>query len=582
MAFNDSTSGRWAAGAAVAVVILAIGAPSLAGETIFDPENPAFDDDGDDGSEEDDDGDSQQDDGEDDGSETIFDPERPDFGAPEPAEDESEDSDGPDEDAAQAGDGDQGTGFRDTAWNLNYELATLVDPGFGPEGYDALEIAGGLGMELRHDMSEQTRAVVSGRFSYWAGAGREFDQWRTVYEPRLERAYLRHRIDRWSLAFGQMRNSWGSTDLVRPGDVIDPVDLRDPRGGAGLGTSAGQLSATATYSADDWSLRAVLVPFFQSNRISIFGRDTSLIHDRNPVVGEQLPLLLFTEQLLDEQVHLDSDPFVQATRRPLETPRNISGGLRGTTTVSGTDLGLGLYVGWDRTPWVDLDEEFRRLLEAAAEAGFDEEFQQENGEEQFDDVDGSGIDSGFYRRATLVADVARYVGPIGVRADVALSPRQVFYTDEFAPVRRPSVFSALGLSYERLLDGVRPLSLTMEGFWLHPFAADSPVTQLTVPDEQRGSEDDELLLFDGGYYGVAGAVNWATGWWDLEVSSGVVASISPGDLIGQLSIERRWRPGIRTTLGSNLFFGPDPAERLTLGGQWAHASRLYLAVGGEF
>lgn len=561
-------------------VVTALPAAASGGETIVDPENPAVDD-----------GELQQDEqnedeGEADDSMIIEDPERPEVpDGPEPARS--------DEQRTDRGDA---PGFRDTEWDLDYQVGTLVDSPVGPQGRDAMELVGSLGMELRHEFDEKTRAVVAGRFGYWAGAGRQFDDWRSHYEPRLSRAYLVHRPGRWSFSFGQMRNSWGSTDLVRPGDVIDPVDLRDPVGPRGLGTPVGQLAATGAYSGGNWSIRGLVVPFFHGNRVSLFGRDTSLIHERNPVVGEQMPFLLAAEQLVDPSIQQDIQPLLQASQRPQALPRNASAGLRASWTVSGTDLGVGMFYGWDRTPWVEMDDDLRELLVLMAEDGqvFEDYdvtgFVMRNPEaarhsdemsERVEDGE-SLVDSTFQRRATLLVDAARYIGPIGVRADVAFSPRQVFYTERLEPVHRPGLFGALGLSWERLLDGTRPLAVIVEGFWLHPFGADSGLTRAVVPEQRRGSPEDELLMFGDGYYGVATAGSWATGLWGLEVMAGAVASLQPGDVMGQFSVQRQWFDGVTTRLGTSVFAGPDPADRITPGGLWAHANRVELSVRGRF
>jgi hypothetical protein len=566
------------------LVLLAVGHISGAGaqERIFDPENPGYDDDIQDDEEEADDGDGDAGDGENGGGGFIIDdPERP-TTFDEPGDDDTDEAE-PQQISALP------SAFLDTEFSLDYEVVTLVNPGFGPVGQDRLEIGAGLGMGLRHEISPQTRAVVSGRFRYWAGTGRAFDDLRTHYEPRLDRAYLVHRPGRWSFAFGQMRNSWGSTDIIRPGDVIDPVDMRDPVGGGGFGSALSQLSATAGYSFSNWSLRALVVPFFQPNQVALFGRDTALANERNPLIAEQLPFLLLAEQFIEPGAQQYSQPFLLSMGRPKDLPQNASAGLRATTTLAGTDLGAGVFYGWDRTPWVVIDEDLRSILTLIAE---DEQifedydffgFVQRNQEVIEKAEAGETIfDSKYLRRATILVDGARYIGPIGVRADLAFSPRRVFYTTDFEPVRRASTFSALGLSYERLLDGERPLALTLEGFWLHPFGVDSVVHKALIPEEQGGEEDDELLIFEGGYYGVAGAVNWHLPWWKLELSAGGLATISAGDFVGQFALERPWGRGIRTTLGASLFFGPDPSQQLSAGGLWAHNDRVYFAVGGQF
>lgn len=525
-----------------------------------------------------------EDDEEDDGL-VIADPERPDLPGDDPDDPEDEDDEAGLEIDDPEEPGDPGTvrpaavDFEDTEWNIGYEVGTLVHPRLGPMGRDAVEFVGELDMGLRYDASPRTRAVVSGSFQYWSGAGRRFDDWRTHYEPRLERAYLVHRRDEWSVGVGQMRHSWGSTDLVRPGDVIDPVDFRSPVGGQRPGAALGQLSATASYGGDDWSVQGVFVPFFESHRITLFGRDISVGHQRNPVVGEQMPSLLAALEVTGSDQRQEIQQPLQATDPPRHLPRNFSGGVRGTWTVSGTDLGAGAFFGWDRAPDVDFADGLRDMIVDG------QQDQDADPDQQFEEImaeDGPVLESRFRRRLTVLFDGARYVGPIGVRADVSMSPRRVFYTEGLESVRRPSIFSALGLSYERLLDGVRPLVLTLEGFWLHPFGAEAEPTRWFVSPDERGEPDDPLLIVEDGYAGAVGAVNWATDWWDLEVSTAAIASVVPGDVIGQLTLERDWRSGVTTRLGTMLFWGPDPGGRMTAGGLFAHGNRVFMTVGGRF
>ncbi len=512
--------------------------------------------------------------------EQIFDPENP--WMEESREDEVDEADKADDSEEEPQERVERALMERTTWGAEYEVGVLSDAWLRPRGRDAFEFVGGLGLELRHEISEETRIVVSGRFRYWAAAGRAddgpgLDDWRARYEPRLDRAYVLHRPGRWSFSVGQMRNRWGSTDIVAPGDVIDPVDMRD---GAGIGEAMSQLSAVAGYSGGDWAVRAVLVPFFQPNRMTLFGSDGALVSESNPLVAEQLPFLLLAERLIGPESYSEAQDFLQSAGRPQPLPKNVSAGARGTWTVGGTDLGLGGFFGWDRTPWVEIDEDMRDLLTLVAEDG-----------QVFDDYDFLGffgrnpeafetsqrvaakaeageelLVSEYRRRATFLVDAARYVGPIGVRADVAFSPGRVLYTREFEPRMMPAVFSAVGLSYERLLEGVRPLALTVEGFHFYAF--------------QQADDEAELLLVDGGYYGVAGAVSWHTGLWDLEVEAGGMGSISPGDVVGQASVSRAFRSEVQVTLGGRYFWGPDVEEALTPGGIWAHNDRVFVLVGG--
>lgn len=523
--------------------------------------------------------------------ESIFDPENVDFREEEEIRRGGEEEEGKEE-PASTGPG----GVQRTRWRVDFEAGGLVEIPGGERPRDPHEFAGSLGMELRHEISDFTDLVLDGRFRYWAGAEQGFQNWRTHFEPRLERAYLIHRRGKWSFGIGQMRNSWGSTDIVRPGDVIDPVDMRDPLSGDGLGAAIGQFSANAGYSGGKWSLRGVVVPFFQGNQISLFGRDTALATQRNPVVAEQLPFLLLAEELLDPSVVHYQQSLFQSTTRPKDLPKNMSVGLRGTMTVGGADLGAGAFLGWDRTPWVELDEDMGALLTLLAEDG-----------EVFEDYDFTGFlqrnpeafqlsqrisakaeagetifGSEYRRRTTLLVDFARYFGRIGVRGDLAFSPRRVFYTREFEPRVRSSAFGALGLSFEELIDGERPLALILEGFWLHPFRPGSAIHEALVPGEEGGSEEDQLLIFDDGYYGAAFAGNWRTPWLRMDLEAGGIFTISPGDLVGRVGATFRISEAYYLRTGANFFLGPDPEERLTIGGLWSHNDKAYLFFGGEF
>ncbi|WP_146618352.1 hypothetical protein [Lujinxingia litoralis] len=460
---------------------------------------------------------------------------------------------------------------------------------------DLWELSTELGLRISYEPSSRLRAVLAARASHWAArpVGGPF---RAYDDVALDEAYIVWRPGRLRLSIGNQRTPWGSTDITRPGDVINPSGLRSPGSGGAFGASLPQLTAEAAYTFDAFALSAVVVPFFKPDNLALFGRDTALATRRNPFIAEELPFILLAQDLLDPSIWPQAQPLLQSANRPMATPANASVGLRVTTTLANTDLGLGGYYGWDRTPYMEMDEDLRTLLNLIAEDG-----------QLFADFDAIGFAarnpeaiplsqrlsaraeagetlfrSEFRRRLTAVADLARYVGPIGVRADVAFSPRRVFYTTTMAPVIRASVFSALGLSYERLLAGERVLALTLEGFWLHPFAADGALSRALVPREQAGDADDELLIFEGGYYGVAGALNWGTGLWKIDVQAGAMLSIAPGDVIGQLALERPFARGMRARLSANLFYGPDPAERLTLGGLWSANDQVALSVVGSF
>ena len=136
------------------------------------------------------------------------------------------------------------------------------------------------------------------------------------------------------------------------------------------------------------------------------------------------------------------------------------------------------------------------------------------------------------RRHTLVLDVARYVGPIGMRADVAMSPAQTFTTVEGSSLRRPTVFSALGLGYERAAEGAM-VGMIVEGFWLEVFPADARLTRAFVQESRRGGEEDVAIIVGDRLFGVASALFVSLPDLATEIELGGVYTLSSRDLVAR-------------------------------------------------
>ena len=470
---------------------------------------------------------------------------------------------------------------------------------------DVVEWSSRVDLGLEYDLSSTSCVVLEGDFQHWV-AGQERSEGpnllvnaadpRASFEARLGESYVLWRSDRWTLRAGHLVTAWGSTSLVRPGDVINPVDGRDLSVmGGGQSRTLPQLAAEVGYVASDWSLEAVVVPFFKPNRLTVFGRDTAIATPQNPLIGDQLPITSLVDRFLDRSRYEEVQPLLQSTSVPDERPKNISAGLRATATAWNTDLGLGYYFGWDRTPFLSIDEDLRSLLGLVAEDGqvlrdFDltgffsrnpEALELANNLGETQQQGGSLVSSEYRRRHSLVANVSRYIGPVGVRADVTVSPEKTFVTEELEATRRTAVFGALGLSYERLIDG-RPLAITLEGYGLRPLPRESSVNQWFVSDDELGPEGGELALIGEGLYGVAAAVQWRLPIWKLDLQIGGVANVSSGDVILGGRLQRQWRSWLRTGIGGVVYEGPPPEERLSLGGLYDRNDQIQLTVGGDF
>ncbi|MFW6053536.1 MAG: hypothetical protein ACOC9J_01870 [Persicimonas sp.] len=564
------------------------GLQARAQETIFDPENPATED-----------PDEETDDPSDDGEETIFDPENPAAGEPvedepveEPAEDEPEPVD---------------RAFSDASFLGSYSTGLAVDTAWEGRGEDIVEWSSLLGLRVDYDMTRHSRVVIEGEFWHWMGGQENPDETdllvnasnpRASYRARLGEAYVVYREGGWAFRAGNLVSRWGSTDIVRPGDVINPTDFTQLDAAAITNDMLlPQLTAEASYSGADWSVTGLVVPFFRENDVVVFGRDVAIANPFNPLIADQMPVFVALEELFHPSRYDDVQSIFTATRVPDETPENASFGARGTLTQWNTDFGLGYFFGWDRTPWTHLDEDVQELIRLAVDDGQvldDLDFlgfvqrnpqaveisgdlsqKADNGEELFF--------SEYRRRHTLVADMARYIGPIGVRADVAFSPEQTFYTRRFEPLRRSTVFGALGLSWERLRSEDDLLTVTLEGFWLHPFSRDNALNRAFVAADERGPRDAELLLVGTDLYGAAAAVNWRIPVIDAELQVGALGTLSNEDVVATASVSRRWHSWLRTTAGLTVYEGPDPADgQLSLGGLYDQNDQVTLTVDGVF
>ena len=295
------------------------------------------------------------------------------------------------------------------------------------------------------------------------------------------------------LTVGQQTLRWGSSDVLQPGDVIAPKDYRE--GFLALGGRARMAVPAVRYqwSASDWETDLVWVPFFVPNRVDFFGSDGSAL------VGaptDYLPPLLSGagSWLLHPSTRTLLQPVLLQTELPEATFANGSLGGRVVGHGEGWDGGLGLFAGWDRMPLIEAAPAVRSLVAGAIAAqGRGEIFEAsgaESGALTVALLGGEPLWSSRYaRRLTAVADAAVVAGPAVVRFESAFSPERTLLLTDGNGVRRPVVFSTLGLSAEPMGGEVQ---ISVEGFWQHAFM-------------ERG---EEPLLTGADHAGVAGGVGF--------------------------------------------------------------------------
>ncbi len=484
-----------------------------------------------------------------------------------------------------------------------WSSTALLDTAWQGQGEDVVELGTTLSLELSYELDVNTRLVISGQILHWMGGEENADQPNLLVNAANPRAELDVRLGesyaRWSagsvtVRAGNLLTSWGSTDLTRPGDVINPTDARTwGPSPAGAGQRVPQPAVEASWAWEGGALSAVFVPFFVPDYVVLVGRDAGFV-DALGAPTNPGPLGQAALGLLDPASTEELNGFLSSSVYPDERPEHVSGGARLTSTAWNTDFGLGYFVGWNRTPFTTLDPEVRDLFALVLQDGqvlqdldvpaFLRRNPQAVG--AFGRINGrinAGqqlVSTGFRRRQTLVADLARYLGPIGVRADVAFSPAQVFVGDDLSGLRRPTISSALGLGYERV-DGDRALALSLEGFWIEPLGRDHALTRAFVPPGEEGPEEVEPLIIGDRLFGVAGGGRWQTPLWDLDLEVGGVFNLTTLDLIAQAAVSRRFASWLVVRAGVLVYEGPDPQDLLSVGGLYDRNDQAFVSVGGS-
>lgn len=490
-----------------------------------------------------------------------------------------------------------------------YGTSMAVDTAYDRGGEDIVEWSTALNLKLSYDASARMRVVIEGQLRHWIG-GKEnladvdwwFNAWdkRADYDLLLGESYVLYRRGSWSLRAGQLLTPWGSTDLTRPADIINPSDFR-ALGSTAPGTYQTRLaqpSATLTYAGQGWSGELLVVPFFTPDRVIVAGRDSGVVMAASPSLSARLPAFELVNVAYQRLIPANSAPTSAQSLggvAPPALPQNLSLGGRLSGTIWNMDWGVGYFWGWDRTPWFEVDEDTRSLLNLVADdpqlladqdiAGFLARnpeagpLAQRVGERLQQGESLATVE--FLRRQLLMVELARYLGPVGVRADVAFSPAVTYLSRELRAFRAPQLHSALGLSYETFGDSYQA-ALTVEGFSLIPFGPDSWLTRAFVDEVRRAKPGDEAIIFGSHLWGVSGGLVFEQTEWQLSASLGGIFNLSNEDFILNASVSKRFSSLARLTLGTFIYQGPDPKVLPTVGGLFDHNDHVFLGLDGSF
>jgi hypothetical protein len=157
----------------------------------------------------------------------------------------------------------------------------------------------------------------------------------------IREGHLKYRGEDFDVTVGKQIYTWGTADGYNPTDNLNPRNYLDVPQREKLGT----FSLSASYYPPDSSLTLVVIPLFTPSRLPV-------IHSRWIGNPNKRP----TSANDPDALNADLPPGTSLKRREMPGKRldKIQMGLRAKTTLSGWDLSLSYFDGYDTLPVVRL------------------------------------------------------------------------------------------------------------------------------------------------------------------------------------------------------------------------------------
>lgn len=464
-----------------------------------------------------------------------------------------------------------GLGLRARA-RLVLDARLGLDLRFDREGEQIVDALFGARLELELELS-RTLTAYAAPWVGWIGALERDGTDRSLLLSLPPEAFVRWRSGPISVRAGNLVFAWGSSDLIAPSDVLNPLDLR--RGGLGLaeGVKIPILAGEVVASLGPLTLRGVAAPFFTPSRFFLVGWDYALANGAIPgspsvnldgLVGRP------TVDHLGDQVVL--------TDRPPDRPDSATLAARATLHLGDLDVSATAVHGWDALPRVILDPDLLIVLEALGASARGQEESPLSDPEVVDAlvrveraVDrGQTLFKGSYARRNLIGvDATWALDPIVLKVDVAYTFGRTLYTQGFRPITLPWLNAVLGAEYVRGED----LQITAELFAL---------TILDIPSNQR------LLYFEAmtpppssgpegrrtiSVPGAAAAVRYALLDGDLALQLAVAHTFTRGDWVLLPRVAWRVAAGHELSLGAVWIEGHSDGY----GGVYGNTDQVFVA-----
>ncbi len=453
-------------------------------------------------------------------------------------------------------------------WGLRLGTSLALDTSFDRRGEHILEWGVYGRLELHADLTPHLSAHVLPRFTQITALDREGGD-RADLDLDAPEAYLALSFDGFRLRAGTLIHAWGSTELVTPSNILNPIDLRRSLVAAQDGARIPVLGAEATVVLSPLTLRGVIQPFFTSSRFYLSGWDTGFA----PLVGAQGLDLPDLDGVLGRATADRVGDELLVVDRPSERLDHLTLALRGTLSLGDLELSTTFVWGYEPLPRLALDPDLSvvggAVLDAIAEQRpidfFDAAVGEAFGRLQ-DKLEAQRplIEGTYPRRTVFGVDATYALDPFLLKLDAAYTVARTHYSQTFAPVALPAIDVVVGLEY---VHGTT-LQLVLEVATLTTLDVPRTLRLAVLEAREVGPVEDRAVITPG----AALAGRWAILEDELSFELLLATTFTRRDLV--LAPQLRWKLSDhhQVRLGGLLIEGqPDG-----YGGAYTHNDQVFV------
>ena len=237
---------------------------------------------------------------------------------------------------------------------------------------DVFDFRNKFGLSTEVSTNRMIKVFLAARFSHYVvGQDAGDDTWllfnsnsvKRDYEAELREAYLYWPNDIVNIRVGNQIVRWGYGQFNKPSDVLNPVDYRE-----GLFSDLEvplipNFMVHLDRSIGPANLSVVWIPFFKPNRTNLFGQDWAPLSAMygNPAfstLGMANGMVESISSLINPVIEDDIQPLLLGTNPPENKFENGQWGAKTEFSAVGIDFQLSYLYGWDKMPWVQVNNEF--------------------------------------------------------------------------------------------------------------------------------------------------------------------------------------------------------------------------------